>query len=127
MDSSLERIGLEKSLKRLGGFRIGVDHVEAGLGWGRVGVKIYVQAGKRFGRQVCYFFERLPAEIFEPISLCSFCRGWLKEKSCIYCYWGGVDHMYTCIYKSIHVYKCIYVYINVYMYINVYCRYIYIS
>ena len=84
-----------KSLKGLGGFRIGVDHVEAGLGWGRVGVEIYVQAGKRFGRQGCYFFERLPAEIFEPISLCSFCRDWLKEKSCIYCYWEGRrSHIY---------------------------------
>ena len=71
-------------------------------GWGGEGLEWrYVQAGERFGGQVlCVFFGHLPAEIFKAISLCSFCRGCLKENDLSTVTGRGVDrkYMYTYIY-----------------------------
>ena len=90
-----------KAWRGLGGFRIGADHVEAGLGWGRVGVEIRSGRGEvwRIGT-VCFFFGHLPAEIFKAISLCSFCRGCLKENDLSTVTGRGVDRIYIYIYYN---------------------------
>ena len=86
-------------------------------GWGGEGLeRRYVQAGERFGGQVlCIFFGHLPAEIFKAISLCSFCRGCLKENDLSTVTGRGVDriYIYTYIYL-LHpsIFPSIYVYMD---------------
>ena len=66
-------------------------------GWGGEGLEWrYVQAGEKFGGQVLcvFFFGHLPAEIFKAISLCSFCRGCLKENDLSTVTGRGVDRKY---------------------------------
>ena len=67
-------------------------------GWGGEGLEWrYVQAGEMFGGQVLYvfFLGRLPAEVFKAISLCSFCRGCLKENHLSTVTGRGVDLRYN--------------------------------
>ena len=78
-------------------------------GWGGEGLEWrYVQAGERFGGQVlCVFFWHLPAEIFKAISLCSFCRGCLKENDLSTVTGRGVDRTYTYMIIYVYIHTCI--------------------
>ena len=60
-DKAEKELEWRKAWRGLGGFRIGADHVEAGLGWGRVGVEIRSGRGEVWRTGTVCFFLALPS------------------------------------------------------------------